>query len=235
MIQWLLRKAGYDLVPYQPLYCPTQAGAFLRLAKRVPLLGGVIDIGASNGVWSERLMRHFPGAEYLLIEGNPYHKESLAEFCRCHPNVRFSLAVAGEEPGNIFFDPSDPLGGIASTVPRSGMVELPCTTVDLEVEKAQLRSPYLIKFDTHGYESPILKGAQRTLPGTEVIVMECYNFTIAPECERFWEMCAHLAGIGFRPIDVFDVSYRPHDLSLWQMDIVFVRSGRPEFDYLQYR
>lgn len=28
----------------------------------------VIDVGASNGCWSERMMRHFPDAEYLLVE-----------------------------------------------------------------------------------------------------------------------------------------------------------------------
>jgi hypothetical protein len=109
------------------------------------------------------------------------------------------------------------------------------TTVDNEVSSRAWTGPYLLKFDTHGFELPILKGALKTLQDTAVVVMECYNFRIAPECLTFHEMCAYLGGLGFRCIDLVDPMYRPHDDALWQMDLVFLRQTRPEFTYTEYR
>ena len=92
-----------------------------------------------------------------------------------------------------------------------------------------------MKLDTHGFEVPILEGAVRTLAETEVILIECYTFRIAPACLTFAEMCRYLGERGFRCIDLGDPLYRPHDDALWQMDLVFVRKDRPEFSYLGYR
>ena len=94
---------------------------------------------------------------------------------------------------------------------------------------------YFMKLDTHGFEVPILDGASQTLTETDVIIMECYNFRIAPECLLFFEMCDYLKGFGFRCIDLVDPHHRPYDDSLWQMDLVFVRENRPEFLHPSYR
>jgi hypothetical protein len=98
----------------------------------------------------------------------------------------------------------------------------------------QFDGPYLLKLDTHGYEVPILEGARETLTRTEAIIMECYNFRIAPECLMFGDMCQHMERLGFRCIDLVDPMHRLADDSLWQMDLVFVRGDRPEFSYLGY-
>ena len=181
-------------------------------------------------------MQYFPASKYLLIEAQPVHEPALREFCARHPNAQFALAAAGERVGRIFFDAADPFSGQASVHRTAAAnVELPVTTVDHEVRARKLDGPYLLKFDTHGFELPILKGALDTLSKTDVIIMECYNFRIAPEGLTFDEMCRHLAGLGFRCIDLVDPMYRPHDGAFWQMDLVFVRQTRPEFNYQQYR
>jgi FkbM family methyltransferase len=214
----------------------TMDGALRALAGRKHAFNGVIDIGASTGIWSEQLMRYFPNRRYLLIEAQQAHEAALREYCSRHPNAQYVLAAAGERPGRVFFESGDdPFGGQASATPGSGRVEVPVVTVDAEVEARALPGPYLLKFDTHGFELPILKGAQVTLARTEVIVMECYNFRISPECLTFPEMCAWLAGRGFRCIDLVEPMHRPYDGAFWQMDLVFVRDDRPEFSYQRYR
>ena len=70
------------------------------------------------------------------------------------------LKAAGEKPGSIFFDASDPFSGQASDKPAPGLVELPLTSVDHEIASRGLPGPYLLKFDVHGFELPILRGAQ---------------------------------------------------------------------------
>ena len=212
------------------------ASAFRALKARGPAFNTVIDIGASTGIWSQALMHHFPACRYLLIEAQPVHEAALREFCGTHINAQFVLAAAGEKAGHIFFDAADPFSGQASyTRTSTANVRLPVTTVDHEVSARKLGGPYLLKFDTHGFELPILKGATDTLSNTAVIIMECYNFKIAPECLMFDEMCGYLAQLGFRCIDLVDPMHRPYDDAFWQMDLVFVRQTRPEFSYLQYR
>lgn len=214
----------------------TMDGAFRALAARHHTFKTVVDIGASTGIWSERLMRYFPHCHYLLVEAQNAHEAALRDFCTGHRNAQYVLAAAGERPGRIFFElGDDPFGGQASAAAGASKIEVPVTTIDAELAARKLPGPYLLKFDTHGFELPILKGALATLAQTEVIIMECYNFRISPECLTFPEMCTWLGEQGFRCIDLVEPLHRPHDGAFWQMDLVFARADRPEFSYQRYR
>lgn len=232
-----LQALGYELLPLgSPMHRCTMEGALRALQRRGHTFRTVVDVGASDGSWSTLLMRHFPDCQYLLVEAQPVHESALRSYCARHSNAQFVLAAAGASEGRIHFDASDPFGGLASYEPSGANdIEVPVVTVDAELRARRLEGPYLLKFDTHGFEIPILKGAAETLAHTEVIVMECYNFRIAPESLTFDEMCRYLGERGFRCIDLADPLYRPYDDSLWQMDVVFVRVNRPEFAYQQYR
>ena len=237
LIQRLLALLGLRLVRVGgPTDRPRMENGLRALAARGHAVKTVIDIGASNGSWSACLMPHFPRSQYLLIEAQSVHEPALRDYCRHNTNAQYVLAAAGEQAGEIFFDASDPFGGQASNVVTSAAhVRVPVTTVDAEIAARGLPGPYLLKLDTHGFEVPILRGAARTLRDTEVIFMECYNFRISPECLTFDEMCRYLAERGFRCIDLIEPLYRPYDGSLWQMDLVFVKSDRAEFSYQGYR
>jgi len=241
MIKDLLRRAlrRLGLVVQRvggPMDRCTMEGAFRALARRGHALRTVVDIGASNGQWSKALMRHFAGCQYLLIEAQPVHEAALREFCARHVNARYVLCAAGEREGRIHFDASEPLSGQASNTPfAANDIVVPVVTLDAVLAESGLPGPYLLKFDTHGYEAPILSGAARTLADTDVIVMECYNFRIAPGCLTFDEMCRRLGELGFRCIDLVGPLHRPHDDAFWQMDLVFARSDRPEFAHTGYR
>jgi len=236
-IRKLFLSLGYKLVRVGgPLDRCTMDGAFRALVRRKHAFRTVIDIGASNGSWSDAMMRHFPDCEYLLVEAQPVHEAELRKFCARHPNAQFILAAAGQHDGKIYFDASEPLSGQASNTPyAANNIEVPVVTLDCALGARQLEGPYLLKLDTHGFELPILEGAPQTLARTDVIIMECYNFKIAPESLTFHEMCRHMQERGFRCIDLVDPMHRPHDDSFWQMDLVFVRDDRSEFSYLGYR
>jgi len=213
----------------------TMRGAIRALAQRGYQINTIIDIGASDGRWSEDAMEFFPKAQYLLIEAQGFHEANLQAFTSQHTNAKYVLAAAGDTLGKIYFDAGDPFGGQASHTPFAiNNVELPVTTLDAEVSKNQLSGPFLIKFDTHGFELPILKGAQESLRQTEVIIMECYAQRLMPDSLTFSEICQQLDFLGFRCIDVVDPVWRSYDDSFWQMDLVFVRKERPEFAYTAY-
>lgn len=214
----------------------TMYSALKRSKERNIEINTVVDVGASYGVWSDECMKIYPEAFYFLIEAQEPHRKGLEQFKQKHPkNTDFVIAAAGHERGEIYFDNSDLMGGIASKTKLSDQyITVPVTTIDHEVAHRKLKPPFLIKLDTHGFEVPILTGASQTFSQTNLLVIESYNFKLNDDCLRFWELCQHMEGLGFLPIDLANILYRKKDLSFWQTDIFFVRKERPEFLYKQY-
>ncbi len=207
-----------------------------KLAARGVQIGSVIDVGASNGMWSAVCETHFPKARYLLVEAQEYHRQGLLDYCATRPNAEFVLAAAGAEQGEIWFDDSSPWGGLAMTS-RTETVKarVPMTTLDHEANTRGLSGPYLVKLDTHGFEVPILEGAlAKVLPNAAVLVIECYNFRIAEGSLLFHEMIAWLHTKGFGVIDMCEPLWREFDHALWQMDLVFVPLSDPAFKRTTY-
>ena len=199
-------------------------------------INSIIDVGASDGRWSLEVMEIFPVARYFLIEANHYHKDNLDKFVNKHKNTEYIMAAAGDRVGNVYFDDSDPFGGIAMDEKiNADLIQIQETTIDYCVKDKKLKGPFLIKLDVHGFEVPIIKGALETLKETEIIVMEAYNFQIAKDSLLFHEMCEYMKEKGFRVAGIIDVSYRPKDYALWQMDLIFVKSTREEFLDNTYR
>jgi FkbM family methyltransferase len=182
-------------------------------------------------------MHYFPDAKYLLIEAQEAaHGAALERFKAAHRNVEYELCAAGACEGQIHFDASDPLGGLASTTsfPRNSIL-VPMTTIDTLVSRQGLNGPFLIKLDTHGFEVPILEGARQTMAQAAMLIIEAYNFTLCPGALRFYELCEFLEPRGFRCADIFDLMTRPGDRAFWQMDMVFLPSTHPVFGSNSYR
>lgn len=206
-----------------------------RAAQRGIPVRTVIDVGASNGCWTELARQCYPYADYLLIEAQPTHEPALGALKRGSANVDYALVAAGNRDGEIHFDASDPFGGLALDTPSGpNCITVPVRRVDSLAAERRLVPPFLVKLDTHGFEVPIFEGATETLKATELVVVEAYNFMLTPGCLRFHELCAYLEQRGFRCIDMCDVSRRPKDQCLWQMDLFFARAYRPEFRSCTY-
>lgn len=196
----------------------------------------VIDVGASNGVWSEHAVRHFPDAQFLLVEALREREPELAQLTQRHPNFSYVLAAAGETAGETTLNVADDLDGSAVGAGLGANVRtVPVTTLDLECAARQLRPPFFIKLDTHGFEVPILRGSQACLPQTSVLMLEVYNFHCTPWALLFHEMCAHLDGLGFRCFDLVNPMLRVKDGCFWQMDLLFAPKTAAIFAYEHYR
>jgi len=209
--------------------------ALARLGEAGVAVRSAIDVGASDGRWSVEAAPIWPDARFHMVEANPVHTPALERLCGQRKRFSHVCAAAGDREGSIYFNACDPFGGIASHEKRDGMVEIPVTTLAREAEREGLQPPFLIKLDTHGFEPPILEGAAPLLPDTAVLVIEVYNFTLEDGALRFWEMCAFLAGHGFRVIDIAEPGWRPTDHAFWQADFVFVRDDAPQFGSNEFR
>jgi FkbM family methyltransferase len=240
LVNHVLGRFGFRLTNLAPRPSDaTLAGMLRRLAARAPQIRTVIDVGASDGHWSRQLAAELTSArQFVLIEAQATHRAGLDRFAADFPTTRIVQAAAGNRTGEIFFDAKDLWGGLAaeSAGARPGdWIRVPVTTIDGEVAASGFRGPYLVKLDTHGFERPILEGARATLAETELLIIECYNFDVAPGALRFPEFCLHMAALGFRCVDLFDAVYRPHDGAFWQCDIAFARADSPVFATPSYR
>ena len=230
LIKRLFHIAGYTLERSDPSTAMTMNGALHRCMLRGIKVNTVIDVGASDGSWTRDCLNYFSDAKYLLVEAQEPHRKSLENFCRDHKNVEYVLAAAGRKEGKVYFDNSALFGGLASESPLKGnAIEVPVIAIDEEVKRRQIKGPYLVKLDTHGFEIPILEGAEKSLKEASLVVIECYNFRLTESSLRYFEMCDYMRKLGFLSIEMVDFILRKKDGAFWQADIFFIPSGSNEF------
>lgn len=195
----------------------------------------IIDVGASNGVWSLGARRHFPKARFLLFEPLVEQAPALANLQQRYAfDIIAAAAGAGHGTGSL--NVGDDLDGSSVTsAPQSNARTIPVESIDDMASARNTSGPYLIKLDTHGYELPVLEGATRTLAQTELLIIESYNFQITENCLRFHQLCAWLEQRGFRCCDLADPMRRPGDGALWQIDLAFAPAASPLFANNSYR
>ncbi len=209
-------------------------GLLARAAARNPALATLIDVGASDGIWSLRARRHFPRAQFLLFEPLAERQAALARLVARH-GFAVVPAAAGDRAGQVAFviDPALDGSGVA-TPGATGTRPVTVETIDAVVAARGLPGPYGLKLDTHGYEIPVLNGATHVLTQTQLLIIEAYNFELTPGCLRFHELCAWLETRGFRCVDLADPMRRPGDGVLWQMDLAFAPADSPLFSSSRY-
>lgn len=231
----LLRPFGAEIVKNISDHLQ-MSSAIKRINTHAIRLKTIIDIGASDGKWSLTAMKFFPDASVIAIEPLRERLTALENLKQKYASFDYELCAAGEtDVGQIMLNVSNDLDG--STVdgtdgkPRQVLAK----TIDTIVSEKKMEGPFLLKFDTHGYEIPILNSAEETLRKTDVIIMEVYNFQITAQSLRFHEMCLHMEKLGFRCYDIADPMLRRYDKSFWQMDLFFCRKESKIFSYSQYK
>lgn len=207
--------------------------AMRRISGRGLTIGTVIDVGASDGRWSARAKDYFQAADYILVEANPYHKPALEAFCVANPRTRSIFAAASDKTGTVRFNADDPFGGKAEPGDDPTAIEVDAVRLDDAIGH-DARAPYLLKLDTHGYELPILEGAKEVLANAGLVIIEVYNFKIAPEALLFDQMVAYMRDKGFGVVDMSDPLWRPGDKYFWQMDLYFQPLTSPELQNATY-
>jgi FkbM family methyltransferase len=189
----------------------------------------VIDEGASDGRWSRAARKILPPAHYFMVEARPEHEPGLAKTAT-DPDFSYQICAAGNRDGEIHFDATDLWGGQASDAAyEKNDIVVPVRRLDGLAAERKLAGPFALKLDTHGHELQIFEGARGILAQARLLIVECYNFRLAPQSLLAHEMCAWLGERGFRCIDLCDPLYRARDGALWQMDLFFVPASDAAF------
>ena len=203
--------------------------ALRHLARRAGTVATVLDIGASDGRWSAQSLPLFPAARFVGIDPLEERRAALERLKQREPRFDYELCAAGaSDGGTVELGVGADLDG--STVGGAGRTRrVPLRSIDGIVRAKGCQGPFLLKFDTHGFEVPILEGAAATLAATHFIVMEVYNYRHVTGTLLFPEMCALLDTHGFRCFNMADPLQRPLDGCLWQMDLFYARKDHEFF------
>jgi FkbM family methyltransferase len=234
---WALVESTKELVGANPLafskIALSHRSALMRIKERGLEVNTIVDLGAAKGEWSKMARSVWSGAHSHMIEANHLWEKDLHELS-ADPAYSYVIAAAGSSKGagHFKFSP-DPFGGVARMEEGDDTGRVPMVSVDSECAERDLAGPYLLKFDTHGFEREILKGTDMALKNTSLIVIEAYNFGTREK--RFPAMLGLLEDLGFRCIDIGEPLFRDYDRSFWQIDFFLVPIDRPEFQYGGYR
>ena len=215
------RSDSNDLLKQTTMYGAIQRSK--KIHKIEPVT--VIDVGAAEGKWTLMAMNVWPESNYVVFEPLTEREEILLELEKRHRNIHFVNKAAGKSNQVIDFYVTADLDGSGISengTTDSSLRKVAVTSIDEEIRHLQLKGPFIIKLDTHGYEVPIIEGAEISLKETQLLIIECYGLRIAPISLLFWEMCSYLEDKGFRLIDIVDISLRPKDGAFWQCDAFFI-------------
>ena len=197
----------------------------------------VIDVGAARGTYE--LYETFPDAYHLLIEPLSENEPSLQEVCTKY-KADYVIAAAGtsnhktEINVHTINDGSSILNKWEGEYADGSKREISVVTIDELVTQKQLSSPFMIKADVQGYELQVLKGAEKTLADTDVVILEARLFESYTGAPELFELLEVMKNYGFVTYDMTEFLFRPLDDAMMSMDIVFVKENSWLRQYKNY-
>ena len=244
IINSTLKALGYKLVKLNKKntghissHYVSHHNAIKRVIPYISLPATIIDVGAAKGEWSLSIESFFPQADFLLFEPLEERKIQLENLCKSKSSFHFVPYAAGNLNETVKFRISDDLdgSGVADEGDTEKVQTFEVRSISSELSRFNLKGPYIVKLDTHGYELPILEGCADILTEVELFIIECYGFRLTKQSPLFYELCKYMDSIGFRLFDVIDFLRRPVDNAFWQCDAIFLRSDSKVFNYNTYQ
>jgi len=209
-----------------------------RLLKRSTVTG-ILDAGASNGHISERLLGWFPQAAAYAFEPNPLYAQTLQDLARRDPRIRPQFAALSDHVGRerLYFTESPgatsllkPAERIKDVAPAGAVIkkvnDVDVVAIDEWAARNGNPSIELMKFDIQGAELRALRGAQRMLrESTLLVYTEIWFNAVYDGSPLYSEIDAFLRTQGFSLYDIFKPKYDPHGLLVWA-DAIFLNLAK---------
>jgi FkbM family methyltransferase len=189
----------------------------------------IFDVGAYQGDFARLCIKKFPDPKIACFEVLEHRVEQLKHLSSQNPLVRVFPTLLGSIPQeNVQFNQSETASSVLTEQIQQNfsVASYPMTTIDSVVsEYFNGESPNFLKLDVQGYELEVLKGAERSLSGIQVILAEVNLLDIHQSVPLLAEVIAWLNDRDWVAYDICGLTRRPLDGALWQADFIFVPRG----------
>jgi FkbM family methyltransferase len=210
---------------------PTMFGCISNLKRNGFVPKTIVDAGAYEGRWTEEVKSIYPACPVVMIEANPGKAVRLnAVQKKLGPSVSFERVLLGAcARKNVTFYSMETGSSVLPEVTRVPRTPIPLDmeTLDQVTARMAMSSPALVKLDVQGYELEVLRGAERTLQFTEVIILELSLLEYNRGAPLVAEVLPQLSTWGFAMYDICGQHRRDASRALLQVDAVFVRESSP--------
>lgn len=133
------------------------------LIRQVPVKPRIVDIGFHLGGFSQRVLKHHPGAEILAFDPTGRAWQSWKRLFQKGERVKFfRWAVSDHEGRGRFHDSGDECASLARRSPDAKACKVRIRCLDQIPEIAE-EPVSLLKIDAEGFDLNVLEGASRLL------------------------------------------------------------------------
>ena len=189
----------------------------------------VLDVGASDGHISKRLLRKFPDADVYAFEPNPLYSEKLLRYANDEPRFHpFFCALSDAEgtadlymtqsPGNVsLLAPAKRLGEInPGGASVKNLTKVDIVTIDQWAKRNGNIPVQLIKLDIQAAELKALQGAVAVLRSSVLLVYTEIWFNPAYQGGApYNQLDPFLRQNGFELYDIFKPGYDSGGRIIW--------------------
>lgn len=187
----------------------------------------IFDVGGNTGQTLTLFNKGFPGSTIHTFEPNPAAFAQLSQTARSLPRIHLNNIGLASEPGEKTFV-ENARSDMSSFLEPDGWGDvvarptLPLTTVDEYCETNNVEFIDILKSDTQGYDTEVLKGARRMMREHRIhmVYVELIFSHMYVGMPKFYEIPQLLADEGFDLVTFYEMNYSHRRLS-WT-DALFI-------------
>jgi FkbM family methyltransferase len=239
IIRSFLQQFGYDIVKYKPPFTRGKLNA-QELQEEYQWLRdyhfkSIVDIGANEGQFSDKMRILFPYATIYAFEPLPGVFEKLKiNFNKDQLFKPFNLGL-GEQKGELEFweneySPSSSFLGMADTHKKNFEEAVQSKKVKVSVERMDEvfasenpEQPLLIKIDVQGFEDKVIRGGMSTLRKATVIICELSFVELYQGQLLFADLFEEFRKMGFNYAGSIEQLKSPGTNQILQADGIFIK------------
>jgi FkbM family methyltransferase len=238
-IRSFLQKFGYDIVKYNPPFIPGKLDiesieTEFKWLKRYQFKT-IIDVGANEGQFSDKMHILFPNATIYAFEPLPGAFQKLVKnFAVINSFKAFNTGL-GEQKGEFEIEeneytPSSSFLGLSEshiknfeTAIKTKTVTVSVDTMDNVFREIPLASPVLLKIDVQGFEDKVIAGALNTISKTSMIICELTFVELYKGQPLFTDIFEKITSLGFKYSGSIEQLHSPETNQILQADGVFIK------------
>jgi FkbM family methyltransferase len=192
----------------------------------------IVDVGASNGIWSAIVSEVFPEPHFVQVEPlrSRYDPNSIAQYEAKLTHLDVVVAAVGPTPGTAVLHVDEHLYGaslLEAGAASKGVlerVEVKIRTLDEIASSYRLVGEGLVKLDIQGAELDALRGGRVFVQNNvAVLILEITVDVEEETLPSLLDVANHLSGIGFVYYDDAGDWRDPTSGVLLQKDVIFVK------------